>query len=131
MRTSPVNVVETAHLADDERVFNDFGIETAAHHDDAEGNGQIVGGAFLADGGGREVDNNAFARIGQTGVADGGLDARGRFFHSRVRKTDNIDERPKKPLLKLPEFAPVASSGKFPSSSGALNQPSKSIFPSG
>ena len=42
---------------------------------DAQGKGQVVGGAFLTQAGRREVDRNAFARPAEPQVLDGALDA--------------------------------------------------------
>jgi hypothetical protein len=54
------------------------------HEQNAKRDGKIVSGTFLADGGGSEIDDNSFARIGETAVFDGGLNALAALFDSLI-----------------------------------------------
>ena len=60
------------------------------HQHHTNGDGQIVGGTFFANGGGGEVDHNALARITKAGVLDCGLNARTTLLHGFIRQTDNV-----------------------------------------
>ena len=53
-----------------------------------DGDGQIVGGAFLAQVGGGQVDGEPAAGIGQTGVVDRRAHALGGFLHRGVGQAD-------------------------------------------
>src|SRR5688572_29973762 len=52
--------------------------------DDAERDGEIVGGAFLADRGGSKIDDDAMAGKMQSCILDGSLDALATLLHGRV-----------------------------------------------
>lgn len=78
-------------FADDQRVFHRFGLQTPGKDDHAESDGQVVGRSLLADGGGRQVDNDAVAGEVQAGVLDSGLDALAALLHGGVGQADDDD----------------------------------------
>ena len=55
----------------------------------AQGDGQVVGRAFLAHGGGGQVDGDALAREEQPGVLDGRLHALAAFLHGGIGQADD------------------------------------------
>jgi hypothetical protein len=59
----------------------------------AERDGEVVGGTFFANGGGGEINDDTFAGIGEAAVFDGGLDALAALFDSLIRESDNICAR--------------------------------------
>ncbi len=84
-----------AHLAvegefADEHGVAEAGLDLTAGDHDAGGDGQVVGGALLAQVGGGEVDDDAAVEgPGEGAVADGGAHALLRFLHGRVGQADD------------------------------------------
>ena len=67
-----------------------FGRQQASVDQHADGDGQVVGGAFFAHGGGGQVDHQPAARVGQADVLDRCLDALAAFLDGGIRQADNI-----------------------------------------
>ena len=63
--------------------------DLAAAGEDADCDGQVVGGALLAEVGGGEVHGDALHGELAAGVADGGADALARFLHGGVGQADD------------------------------------------
>ena len=76
-----------AQLAQQERVVQ-LGGHLARGRQDAQGNGQVVGRAFLAQVGRRQVDGETVLRIEEAAVGDGGAHALTALAHGGVGQAD-------------------------------------------
>jgi hypothetical protein len=65
----------------------------AGDHKQADGDGEVIDGAFLADVGGGEVDDNTTVRIGEPGVEHGATDAFLGFLDAGVGEADEDGRR--------------------------------------
>lgn len=86
------NAIER-QFADDDRIFNNIVGKMSRKHNNSERDGQIVGGSLFADGGGRQIDDNAMAGEMQTGILNGGLHTFTTLLHGRVWKPHNCYTR--------------------------------------
>ena len=85
-----VVVLGTVRFANDNGIVETILRDKTLHQQHADRDGQVIGGTFLADRGGREIDHDALARITQTGVLDRGLHARTTLLHGFIGQTDDV-----------------------------------------
>ncbi len=83
-------------LTGDQCAFEHLGVQGVGGDEDTQGDGQVVDRAGFADRGGGEVDDDALAGVGESGVLDRRLDALAALLHGGVRQAD--DHHPGKPL---------------------------------
>ena len=69
------------------------GGELPAGHQQGKGDGEIKGGAFLAQIGRSQVDHHAHKRAAEAAVAQGGSDPLPGFLNGLVRQTHQLDAR--------------------------------------
>ena len=79
----------TTQFAYDQSILQPFGAELFRGHEGADGDGEIVGRAFLAKRGRGEIHRQPLAREHQAGVLDGRLDPFAALLDGRVRKPNN------------------------------------------
>ena len=80
-----------AEFAHDDVAVECDGVDFAERAEDADGDGEVVGGAFFAEIGWCEVDDDAFGWDAVAGEFDGGDDALGAFFDGVVGEADHVE----------------------------------------
>ena len=73
----------------DEEARGDVGPELVVGQENPQSDGEVVGGTFLTQVGGGQVDSEARAREGQAGVLDGRADPFARFLDGGVGEADD------------------------------------------
>ena len=66
-----------------------LGLDLTGGHQDAGGDGEVVGGALLLEVGGRQVDGDAAHGEDEAGVLDGGADPLAGLLDGGVREADD------------------------------------------
>ena len=69
------------------------GVDLPGAHQDTDGDGEVVGGAFFSEVGGGEVDGNPLHRELVSRIADGGADSLTRLLDCGVGEADDIESR--------------------------------------
>lgn len=82
-----------AELAGDQVVVEPFAMQLVGGGENAEGDGEVVKGALLAQAAGREIDGGAGAGALEAGVAQGGGDAVGGLLDGGVGQADEDPAR--------------------------------------
>ena len=80
-------------LADHQAAIQGFGRDLLGGYQDAQSDGQIVGGTFFAHRGRGQVDRDTFARVDQSGILDGRLHALTAFLNGGIGQTNDDDTR--------------------------------------
>ena len=84
-------VAVEGQFPEEDGALGDGGGDLPGGHEDADGDGEVVAGAFFAQVGGGEVDGDALGGQGGAGVAQGGAHALARLRDGRVRQADDVE----------------------------------------